>query len=102
MLKPDVGDERQVKSSKQKHKLRRENELEEIRQILGVPWGRGFLNRILDHCHIFHSISGRDPMDMSRMSGGRDEGLWILEEIYQADPNGYMKLIQEKRKRDGS
>jgi len=96
----DVGDEKQVKQSKKKFELVRDRELEEIRRILKEEWGRGFLHRILGECHTYRSTSNSDAHTMAVLSGQRDIGLWLLSEIEQADPNGYVKLLQENINRN--
>jgi hypothetical protein len=96
----DVGDEKQIKKKKVKYNLVRENQLEEIRELLKTPYGRGFIWRIISHCNVFHSISRHDALAMAAASGGRDVGLWILKEVEQADVNGFMKLFREDQKRE--
>ena len=96
----DVGDEKQVGRRKKKHQIRRERELDEIRQLLNVPWGRGFLSRMLDSAYVFRTISDDDAMAMSRKSGRRDLGLELIRDVTEADPNGYLKLIQERVRRE--
>ena len=96
----DVGDVAQVKKGMSKQKLKRLNELEEIKQLLSTSFGKGFLWRVLSECYLFKSISHQDVTRMNQLSGRRDFGLWLINEINAADPNGYMKLIQEDAKRD--
>src|SRR3990167_2755508 len=94
----DVGEKEQVKTRKKKYKLVRENELEGIKQILGTPLGRRFLWRVLARCHMFHSISYPQAVNMAIKSGERDIGLWLINEINAADKNGYIRLITEAGK----
>ena len=96
----DVGDPKKVKKEKRKYKLKRERELEEIRQILKTSFGKGFLWRILGKCHMFHTISHHEAFTMAQKSGERDVGLWLIKEIKEADPNVYLDLVLEDRKRD--
>ena len=96
----DVGDEKQVDKKKKKYELVRERELEEIRQLLYVSWGRGFLSRMLSEAKVFHSISHHDTHSMATLSGRRDLGLWVISEVEAAAPNGYCKLMHENERRD--
>jgi len=96
----NVGDEKQVKKRKKSVKLIRENELEEIRQILAFPFGRRFLGRLLGRCHLNHTVSHHNSLDAARLSGERDVGLWLLDEINTADKRGYIKLVLEAEKRE--
>jgi len=91
----DVGDVKQVRKRRTKAKIRRDNELEDIRVILNTPQGRRFLWRVISECGIFQTSSHASPHGMAIKSGGKDKGLWLLSEINEADKNGYLKLIQE-------
>lgn len=98
----NVGEEKKVKKSIKKHKLIRENELDDLNKVLNTSFGQRMLWRILERCHLSHSISHRDPLDMSRVSGERDVGLWLLNEIISADKNGYIKLMINATKRENN
>ena len=98
----DVGEEKQVKKHKEKYKLTRENELEDLKKILDTAFGSRFLWRIFERCHMYHSISGRDMLDMARASGERDIGLWLLDEINAADKKGNIKLILAATERENN
>jgi len=91
----DVGDAKQVKHRRTKVKIRRDNELEEVRQLLRTPYGRKFLWRVISECGVFKTLSYDEELGMAIKSGRRDIGLWLLREIDEADKNGYLKLIQE-------
>lgn len=94
----DVGDAKKVKKRKKKHQLVRERELEEIKQLLSTSYGRRFLWRVLTQCGMFKTLSVHTEHEMSIQSGKRDMGLWLVNEINDADKNGYIKLIQEDLK----
>jgi|TARA_R100000501_G_C2579957_1_gene83577 hypothetical protein len=96
----DVGDPKQFLSKEQKIKLRRERDLDDMNQVMKTSYGKGFIWRILEKCHMFHTTSHHEPTRMAVMSGERDIGLWLLDELREADPNAYIKLYQEKQKRD--
>lgn len=57
----DVGDVKQTKKRKKKHQLEREQELEDMKQILDTPFGRRFIWRVLKKCRMFDTISHHDP-----------------------------------------
>ena len=96
----DVGDAPQVKKRRTKAKIKRDNELEEIKQLLAIPFGRRFLWRLLGECGVWHTMSQHTELRMAIQSGRRDIGLWLIKEIDEADKNGYMKLIQEDLRDD--
>jgi hypothetical protein len=96
----DVGDKKQVEKGKRSEKIGRERELWEIQELLKTNFGKGFIWRILEKCHMSHTISHHDSLQMARMSGERDIGLWLINELRKANPNAYIELIKEQQKRD--
>jgi len=96
----NTGDEKQVKKRKTKFQLVRENELEELKTILATGAGIKFFSRMLERCHMFATLSHLDPQQMAVQSGQRDLGLWLIQEIEAAEPNGYVKLVNERVKRN--
>lgn len=96
----DISDPKQVKKRKTKQQLVRERELVEMRDLVETSGGKGFLWRLLSRCHMFHTISNRDSSEMSRQSGERDVGLWIIAELDQADKSAYIKLYKENQERE--
>ena len=94
----DAGDEVVVTTHKKKYELIRDVELEDLRYVLSTPAGRRFLWRLLCECRLFSTVSHTEPLEMSRLSGRRDYGLWLLDELAAADNNAFLKLIQESQK----
>jgi hypothetical protein len=96
----DTGDKSQVKKRKTKFQMQRENELEELKQILATTAGVKFFSRMLERCHMFATLSHLEPQQMAVHSGQRDLGLWLIQEIEAAETNGYLKLVSDRVKRN--
>lgn len=96
----DVGDETEVTKHKKKWELKADQDEEDIRFLLSHPPGKRFLWRLLEQCKIFETISHHDQHQMAILSGGRDKGLWVLDQINEADKGGFIKLIMEINKDD--
>ena len=92
----DVGDEAEVISKKSAYKLKQEDEIHQLYELLEDYKFRAFLWRILEMCNIYSSapITGMD-----RFEGQRDIGLKILDEIFTANPEGYTLLRREAESR---
>lgn len=97
----NVGDQKQVRKRKKKWQLKRETELEELKHILSTPGGRWLIWRILEKCGIYQTITNvSNPYDMAHRAGMRDLGIWVLNEILEADPNSYTNIRNEAQKRE--
>jgi hypothetical protein len=97
----DAGDKAKVTTRKTKLKLARERELQELREILSTVGGRWTIWRIMSECGIFHSNPERsDTGRMASFEGSRDRGLWLLGEVFEADPKIFtvMRAEAEERK----
>ena len=92
----DVGDEAEVISKKSAYKLKQEDEIHQLYELLEDYKFRAFLWRVLEKCHIYSSapITGID-----RFEGQRDVGLKILDEIFTANSEGYTIMRSEAESR---
>ena len=98
----DAGEQSSVDRKKRKYQLAREQAVEELRDILSTPAGLYFAWRMLEKAHLFSSVSHPEPQTMAILSGRRDVGLEILEELFEADSNvlNKMRLEAERRESD--
>jgi hypothetical protein len=89
----DAGDPEQVKEKKTKHKLKSEQHLEELKELLSKRQFRSYIWRTLERTKAFHTFSHLDPQPMAIASGKRDIGLEIIADIEaaQIDILGIMK-----------
>ena len=91
----DAGDSKAVKAELKTHKLKRERELEELREVLSKPIGRAVIWRVLEYCGVYRlSYTGLASSTDFR-EGHRDVGLWLLSEIHKANPSAYIQMQQE-------
>lgn len=91
----DVGDPVQVKERKTKAQLARDNELNELKELLARKQFRVWLWKLLEKTKIFNTISYLDAHEMAIHSGQRDVGLWVLADILAADPEALVKMTKE-------
>ncbi len=96
---PDLGDPKQVKKAKRKHRNRETIAREELAVILRQRQVRNFLWTLLEECGI-HSIL--DPSESSRAvgfhDGERNIGNKIIAKVDAAVPHTYIKMYAENRK----
>ena len=93
----NAADKDQVAEAKIAETFNRGNELDDVRQVASTDAGLRFLQRLLDLCHTFGlSYNGRAP-DTYFVEGKRSVGLQLIEDIDQADPGIYAKLVAIKK-----
>ncbi len=98
----DVGDVKTVKKGKTKAALRREREIEELRQLLATREGRATLWRLLQHCGIFRTSFDADSHTTAFNEGGRNIGLWMIGEIDEANVHAYEIMRNEAVNQEGT
>jgi hypothetical protein len=87
--------------SKQKKDLARgrRREIDDLKKILELPHGRRLLLRLLAHAGIMRtSFAGEAPLAMAFAEGRRHEGLFLLSEIDEADPERYLEMLREGKR----
>jgi hypothetical protein len=92
----NAGDPKQVKRAKESQKERRDRELNELRNAgLYLPSAR-VLWRVLERCGINQlSFRSDDPHMTSFNEGGRNVGLFLLAELFEADPLAYSRMQKD-------
>lgn len=87
---PDAIDldasEAQVQKNRVLEEMDRDGEIAQLNALLQDEGTRDFLWRVLGHCHIFQSTYQKNFGDMALLEGKRQIGLWLLNEICEADP----------------
>lgn len=79
---------------------RRRKELEDLRWWLGHPQGRRIAARLLEQTGLYRSSFNHSGSVMAFQEGKRDIGLFIMSELLDASPDGYMKLLKEFKAND--
>lgn len=79
----------------------RRKELEDLRWLLGHPQGRRIIGRLLEEAGVFRTSFNPSGSIMAFAEGRRHMGLFITAELFDASPDGYMKVLKEfKAKND--
>ena len=95
-LVKNAADVDQVKSAESKQKRKRDYELDDVRYILASPQGRRFFWKYLDFCGVFRtSFTGNSQTFFNE--GLRNVGLKMLSDLNDADPNAYVKIMNEQK-----
>jgi hypothetical protein len=73
----------------------REVELYSISVVMKTENGRCFMWRCLQNCYTFETVFNTDAHLHAFNSGKRSHGLWLDEEIREAAPDDYFKMLKE-------
>jgi len=95
----DVGDEQQVKEQKREKRHDRKHEIADLKELLGTYGGRAFMWRLLEEAQFYSD----PPMDTNASffhAGQRHMALWVLNEVFTADPEAYTIIRNEAASRD--
>lgn len=82
----------------EERRLAREHQaaLADLRAVLALAEGRRWLWRLLAHAELFRSSFDADnPARTAYREGRRGVGLWLLDEMAQADPAAFPSLVAE-------
>ena len=96
----DVGDRKQVQRRGAKLKKLNAEDNTDIATLLSTASGRYFIWRILSKCGVYNSAIGLAPQDMASFEGGREIGLWLMAQCFEADEDWYNKTRKEGAARD--
>jgi hypothetical protein len=95
----NVADKEQVKSAAFKEKRKREQELKDVSDVLMSPHGRRFVWRYLEKCGVYRSSYTGNSQTFF-LEGERNIGLQLMTDIMDANPELYLKLVRENRRRE--
>jgi hypothetical protein len=94
----NAGDENQIKNAKIKENLNAQKETLDMQFILQTEQGRRHLWKLLEYCRIYESSADASGSMTYFKEGRRDVGLFVLNKIMQADPDGFLKMQMEAKK----
>lgn len=83
----DASDPEQVEKAKEKERVRREQELKDIKELLNAPFGRRFLNRLLNQCNMYQPVFTGNSKTFFN-DGMRNVALWLLGDITEIYEEG--------------
>lgn len=75
----------------------RKREVDDLRWLLGHAQGRRIAFRLLAQAGIFRSSFHTNGMTMAANEGRREAGLYWLQELEEAHPDAFVRLMQEHR-----
>ena len=75
----------------------RKSEVGDLKWLMGNVQGRRIVWRLLDRAGIYRSSFNHSGSVMAMNEGRRDMGLFLLAEVSDASPNGFLKLIAENQ-----
>lgn len=96
-LVKSTSDRKQLKEAARREKDIRERDLNDLRELLELRPGRRFLWKMLSAAGVFQQSYTGDDNATNFNEGRRSIGLRLLDELTEADPGAYGKLVQESR-----
>lgn len=91
------GHEREAERDEALGREKRRKELEDLKWIMAHAQGRRVVWRLLERAGLYRSSFNHSGSLMSFNEGRRDMGLFVLAEISEAAPEGYLKLLRENQ-----
>ena len=88
----NAGDKKKVADAEKQRKITRDQELEDVRQLLNNPSGLRFLRRLMAEGRVFHTTFTGNSQGMF-LEGHRNLALMFFHDVVEAEPNKVSKLI---------
>jgi hypothetical protein len=73
-------------------------ELDDLRWLMSHAQGRRIVWRMLEKAEVYASCFNHSGSVMAWKEGKRDMGLFLLAEVEEAAPGGYLKMLGERPK----
>lgn len=99
-LVQNSADEEQVKTAAKKEKFRRDDELNDLKDILCAEVGRRFLTRLISACRKEELPLRIDPHETYFHLGRESIAVFLEKEIKEASFDDYIKMLTEKQKEE--
>lgn len=96
-LVKNAASKKQVKDADRKEKRHRDDELNDLREVLSSGPGRRVLWRILSECSTFGSI-WHPSAAIHYNSGKQDLGHWLMGEVSEANAESLFLMMKENYK----
>lgn len=81
------------KQKQDESKSKRDQEIEDLRQVLATPSGRGYILRLLERCGAFNLSYCNNSGETAFKEGRRSVGLSIYRDVADASHDGVRNLI---------
>jgi len=76
-------------------RLRREQEVNDFRTLMGLKEGRRFVRRLLETTGVTRTSFSTDALLMAFKEGNRNLGIMLMDEIAQTCPKRYGQMQKE-------
>lgn len=94
--KRGVSDAGQARTAAARAKLRRDQELDDVRALMDLPAGRRFMWRLLERAGIYRTtFTGNSATFFNE--GMRNLGLIFVADVHEACPEQYTRMLAEAR-----
>ena len=80
-----------------KQRLRRDNELNDLRLICDTEHGRRFIWRLLEQAGVWRSTYTGESLSAAFAEGKRNTGLMVFSDVMEACPDQYLVMANEAR-----
>lgn len=88
-------EEHQAAANAERAKLKREQEIEDLKWLMGHAQGRRLATRIFARTGYRHTPFHTNGSTMAFKAGEQNIGLWLEAELVDAAPDGYFRLLKE-------
>lgn len=99
-LVQNAADPKQVRQAARRQQKDRDLEIDDIRTVMNTVQGRRFLWRLMGHCKTFESVFSTDAGALAYNSGRQDVGHFLIAEVNDAVPAGFLLMMQESQARE--
>jgi hypothetical protein len=101
-MKPlNAGDEQAVNEARKDEKLQAQQEIADLKEVMGLHAGRRMMYRLLGHAHLFEtSFTATDAQVVAFREGERNVALWLLTECQNNAPELLIKMLTEGIRND--
>lgn len=97
-LVDNAADEEQVQKATKQVRFNRQDEIQDMRDLLDTAYGRRIMWRLISGCHVFQSIS-QETDRIHYYSGKQDVGHDWMNEIIEADPVALTDMMRLHHKK---
>lgn len=73
----------------------RDREIDDLQRILRLPYGRRFVLRVLSEAGLFRASFTLNSMQTAFNEGKRDNGLWLMRDVDEAEPSAFSQMSRE-------
>jgi hypothetical protein len=87
-----------IKKQAESRRLEQEQEVEDLKYLMGVPVFRRFVWRQLDKAGVFRTSFSTNGLEMAFKEGNRNLGVQLLAEINEHCPERYVQMTKEQKK----